>query len=75
MRHFVLLASIISVSCISTKLETRSNHPANPASHPASAQDASAALKAGFDPFEAYETDAGSSEPSKGHEHGAHIAH
>ena len=72
----IVLASMALLSCVGTTLETPSDHPANPSAPSDSTQKAAAALKPGFDPFEAYPDDAGD-EPKPGapvHHHGGHGA-
>ena len=67
----IWFASAAFVSCVSTALETPSDHPANPSVATVPSPKAAAPLARGFDPFEAYPDDAGDREPSGGHEHHA----
>jgi hypothetical protein len=53
----VAAGSAILLGCVSTKLDTGGNHPANPSAHPQPRAQPAAALKSDFDPFQAYETE------------------
>jgi hypothetical protein len=73
----ILLPSSVLVSCAQTVLETPRDHPADPSAYAAPAKQQAAALKPGFDPFEAYPEEAAEPEPTdhRHHDHGGHSAH
>lgn len=72
------IATTLLVSCVGTVIETPSNHPANPSARAAPPQKPAAALKPGFDPFEAYPDEAATEPPptdAPHHHHGGHSDH
>ena len=73
--HLTWLVAGAVVSCVSTTLDVRKSHPANPSVPAAPPPKAAAPLASGFDPFEAYADDAAAPAPAGDHDHhGGHGA-